>query len=57
MTRYINDLAEWSLEDLIQLRDEAIGSIDAAHASGEPNSAIISDAQFRFVETLIKRKS
>ena len=57
MTRYIDDLPNWSLQALKNLRDEAVTSIDIANASGDPNSAIISDSQFTFVETLIKNKS
>ena len=57
MTRYINDLPNWSLQALKNLRDEAITSIDIANASGEPNSAIITESQFAFVEKLIKNKS
>ena len=54
--RYIDNLPEWPIQDLIGLRNEARQSIDAAHASGNPDSAIITDAQYNFIEQLIKRK-
>jgi hypothetical protein len=54
--RYIDNLPEWPLEDLIRLHKEAKQSIDAAHASGNPDSAIVTDAQFNFIQTLIERK-
>ena len=56
MTRYIANLPQWDLEDLENLRLLAIDSIDGCNAAGDPNSSIITMAQFHFLEKLIERK-
>lgn len=54
--RYLDNLPDWELEDLVHLRDEGRQSIDAANASGNPDSAIITTKQLHFIEKLIERK-
>jgi len=55
MTRFINNLPEWHVEDLINLLIEGRKSMDSACASGE-NSAILTHRQMDFIESLIKKK-
>ena len=54
--RFINNLPEWPVEDLIRLLIDGRKSMDAACASGQADSAILTDRQMTFIEQLIKRK-
>ena len=55
MTRFIQNLPEWHVEDLIPLLIEGRRSMDAALASGQ-DSSILTDRQLEFIEQLIKKK-
>jgi hypothetical protein len=55
MTRFINNLPEWHVSDLISLLIDGRKSMDSACASGE-NSAILTHRQMDFIEVLIKKK-
>ena len=55
MTRFINNLPEWHVSDLIKLLIDGRKSMDSACASGE-NSAILTHRQMDFIEVLIKKK-
>ena len=56
MTRYISNLPEWTLDDLIVLRDEAMQDFDACYASGNPDSTTITHSQLDFIKKLIIQK-
>ncbi len=56
MTRFINNLPEWDVEDLIYLLIDGRKSMDTAAASGEGDTAILTHSQMDFIEFLIKKK-
>lgn len=56
MTRYINNLPEWTADDLIHLLIDGRKSMDAACASGQGDTAILSHKQMDFIESLIEKK-
>lgn len=56
MTRFINNLPEWHVEDLINLLIDGRKSMDTAAASGEGDTAILTHRQMDFIEVLIKKK-
>ena len=55
MSRFIENLPEWQVEDLIALLVEGWRSMDAASASGQ-DSSILTHRQLEFIEQLIKKK-